>query len=66
MYVYASQFLNKYVEVYTYLSQQKLYGTVIKVTPVEIILNREHIEKASNKNYDLYLPLSSIIYIREL
>ena len=66
MYEYALGFLYEYVEMYTYLSQQKLYGTIIKVTPVEIVLNREHIEKASNKNYDLYIPLTSVISINKL
>lgn len=66
MYEYALKFLHQYVEIYTYLSQQKLYGTIIKVTPAEIVLNREHIDKASNKNYDLYIPLNSVISIRKL
>ena len=57
MYELAISLLNQYVEVYTYLTKDKLYG--------EILLRR-HIDKASNKNYTLYIPLNSIIYIKKL
>lgn len=66
MYEYTLTFLNKYVEIYTYLSQEKLYGEIIEVTPLEIILQRKHIDKASNNNMNLYIPLSSIISIKNL
>ncbi|MGL4914158.1 MAG: ATPase [Romboutsia sp.] len=66
MYEYALEFLHQYVEIYTFLSKEKLYGTIIKVTPLELVLHREYIEKASNKNYDIYLPLSSVISINKL
>ena len=38
---------------------------IISATPYEIILLRRHIDKASNKNYTLYIPLNSIIYIKK-
>ena len=63
MYELAISLLNQYVEVYTYLTKDKLYGEIISATPYEIILLRRHINKASNKNYTLYIPLNSIIYI---
>ncbi|WP_195938896.1 ATPase [Romboutsia sp. 1001713B170131_170501_G6] len=66
MYKYALDFLNEYVEIYSYLSKEKLYGEIIRVTPIEVVLNRKHIDKASNKNYNLYIPLTSIIYIKKL
>jgi len=66
MYEYALTFLNKYVEIYTYLSQEKLYGEIIKVAPLEIVLQRTHIDKASNKNTNLYIPLNAIISIKKL
>ncbi len=66
MYEYALSFLNQYVEIYTYLSKGKLYGEIINVTPYEITLSRKHIEKASNKNMNLYIPLTSVISIKKL
>ena len=54
MYELAISLLNQYVEVYTYLTKDKLYGEIISATPYEIILLRRHIDKASNKNYTLY------------
>ena len=66
MYEIAKSLLNKYVEIYTYLSLDKLYGELIVATPYEVVLLRNHIEKASNQNYALYIPLSSIIYIKKL
>lgn len=66
MYQYALSFVNQYVEITTYLSQNKLYGKIVKVTPVEIALLREHIEKYSNDNYTLYIPLNSVISINKL
>ena len=66
MYEYALTFLYKYVEIYTYLSQEKLYGEIIKVTPLELVLQRSHIDKAANKNTELYIPLNSIIFIKNL
>ena len=54
------------MEIYTYLSKDKLYGEIIDVTPYEIILLRRHIDKATNKNYTLYIPLNSIISIKKL
>ena len=56
MYELAISLLNQYVEVYTYLTKDKLYGEIISATPYEIILLRRHINKASNKNYTLYIP----------
>lgn len=50
MYELAISLLNQYVEVYTYLTKDKLYGEIISATPYEIILLRRHIDKASNKN----------------
>ena len=64
MYELAISLLNQYVEVYTYLTKDKLYGEIISATPYEIILLRRHIDKASNKNYTLYIPLNSVIYIK--
>ena len=55
MYELAISLLNQYVEVYTYLTKDKLYGEIISATPYEIILLRRHIDKASNKNYTLYI-----------
>ena len=49
MYELAISLLNQYVEVYTYLTKDKLYGEIISATPYEIILLRRHINKASNK-----------------
>lgn len=66
MYEYALTFLNKYVEIYTYLSQYKLYGEIIKVTPLEIVLQRKHIDKSANKNSDLHIPINSVISIKKL
>lgn len=66
MYEYALTFLNEYVEVYTYLSQDKLYGEIIQVTPLEVVLLRKNIEKSSNKNADLHIPITSIISIKKL
>jgi len=66
MYELAISLLNQYVEVYTYLTKDKLYGEIIDVTPYEIILLRRHIYKASNKNYTLYIPINSIISIKKL
>ena len=66
MYELDISLLNQYVEVYTYLTKDKLYGEIISATPYEIILLRRHIDKASNKNYTLYIPLNSIIYIKKL
>ena len=66
MYEYTLTFLNKYVEIYTYLSQKKLYGEIIEVTPLEIILQRKHIDKAANKNTNLHIPLNAIISIKKL
>lgn len=66
MYELAISLLNQYVEVYTYLTKDKLYWEIISATPYEIILLRRHINKASNKNYTLYIPLNSIIYIKKL
>ncbi len=66
MYEYALSLLNEYVEIYTYLSKTKLYGEIINVTHYEITLSRKHIDKHSNKNYELYIPLNSIIYINKL
>lgn len=66
MYQYAESFLNEYVEITSYLSQNKLYGRIIKVTPIEIALLRAHIEKHSNDDYVLYIPLNSIISIKKL
>ena len=59
MYELAISLLNQYVEVYTYLTKDKLYGEIISATPYEIILLRRHINKAS-------IPLNSIIYIKKL
>lgn len=65
MYEYALTFLNEYVEIYTYLSQYKLYGEIIKITPLEIVLQRKHIDESSNKNFDLHIPLNSVISIKK-
>ena len=59
MYELAISLLNQYVEVYTYLTKDKLYGEIISAT-------RRHIDKASNKNYTLYIHLNYIIYIKKL
>lgn len=66
MYELAISLLNQHVEIYTYLTKDKLYGEIIDVTPYEIILLRRHIDKAINKNYTLYIPLNSIISIKKL
>jgi len=66
MYELAISLLNQYVEIYTYLTKDKLYGEIIDVTPYEIILLRRHIDKVSNKNYTLYIPINSIISIKKL
>lgn len=66
MYNLANSLLNQYVEVFTYLTKEPLYGDLIAATPYEIVLLRKHIDKASNKNYALYIPLSSIISINKL
>ncbi len=66
MYQIAISLLNQYVEVFTYLTKEPLYGEIIAATPYEIVLLRKHIDKASNKNYTLYIPLSSIILINKL
>ena len=66
MYEYALSYLNEYVEMKTYLSLQKLYGKIINVTPVEISLLRDHIDKHLNDNYVLYIPLNSVISIKKL
>lgn len=66
MYKYALSFLNQYVEVSTYLTKDNLYGKIINVTPYDIALLRDHIEKSSSDNYTLYIPLSSIISIKKI
>lgn len=66
MYEYALTFLNNYVEIYTYLTQEKLYGEIIEVTPLQVVLQRKHIDKSSNNNYNLYIPMNSIISIKKL
>ena len=45
MYELAISLLNQYVEVYTYLTKDKLYGEIISATPYEIILLRRQIDK---------------------
>lgn len=67
MYELAISLLNKYVEISTYLTKDKLYGEIIGATPYEIILLRRHIDKSyHNDNYTLYIPLNAIIYIKKL
>ena len=66
MYEYTLSFLGQYVEMKTYLSLEKLYGKIIKVTPFEISLLRDHIDKHINDNYVLYIPISSLINIEKL
>ena len=66
MYEYALSCLDQYVEIKTYLSLNKLYGKIIKVTPFEIVLLRDHIEKRINNNPTLYIPISSLINIEKL
>ena len=66
MYQQALSFLNEYVEISTYLSQYKLYGKIISVTPIEIALLRDQREKYSHDDYTLYIPLNSVISIRKL
>lgn len=66
MYELALSLLNEYVEVYTYLTKSKLYGEIVDVTPLEIVLQRTHIEKSKNNNKYLYIPISSIISIKKL
>ena len=60
MYELAMSLLNQYVEIYTYLSKDKLYGEIIVATPYEIVLLRRHIDNAPNKNSSLYIPLNSV------
>lgn len=66
MYEYALNFKDKYVEIFTYLSTQKLYGEIVEVTPLEVVLQRKHIEKSSSKNNLLYIPINTIISIRSI
>ncbi|MDK2561928.1 ATPase [Romboutsia sedimentorum] len=66
MYEYALTFLNNYVEIYTYLTQEKLYGEIVEVTPLQVVLQRKYIDKSSNNNYNLYIPMNSIISIKKL
>lgn len=66
MYELALSLLNEYVEIYTYLTKNKLYGEIVDVTPLEIVLQRTHIEKSKNNNKYLYIPVSAIISIRKL
>lgn len=66
MYEQALSLLNEYVEIYTYLTKDKLYGELIEVTPLEVILQRTHLEKSKNQNKYLYIPISSIISIKKL
>lgn len=66
MYELAKSLLNQYVEIYTTLSLDKLYGELIVATPYEIVLLRKNIDKASNKNFALYIPISSVISIKKL
>lgn len=66
MYELAKSLLNQYVEIYTTLSLDKLYGELIVATPYEIALLRKNIDKASNKNCPLYIPISSVISIKKL
>lgn len=64
-----STFLNKYVEVKTYLSIRPLYGEIIEVTPLSIVLCSKYVDKSNssfNEVSTLYLPVSSIISIRAL
>ncbi|RDY23975.1 ATPase [Romboutsia maritimum] len=68
-YNYILQYLNKYVEVYTYFSNNLLYGKVIEVTPFYITISNEHTIKNSSSNSEIstfYLPLNSIISIKKL
>ena len=66
MFKYALSFLNEYVEIRTYLTKSNLYGKIIDVTPYDVALLRDHIEKSSSDNYTLYIPLSSIISIKNI
>ncbi|MGL5346650.1 MAG: hypothetical protein ACRDA3_04825 [Peptostreptococcaceae bacterium] len=66
MYKYALSFFNEYVEITTYLTKNNLYGKIINVTPYDVALLRDHIEKSSSDNYTLYIPLSSIISIKKI
>lgn len=66
MYEQALSLLNEYVEIYTYLTKDKLYGELIEVTPLEVILQRTHLEKSKNQNKYLYIPISAIISIKKL
>lgn len=66
MYELAKSLLNQYVEIYTTLSLDKLYGELIVATPYEIVLLRKNIDKSSNKNCALYIPISSVISIKKL
>lgn len=68
-YNYILQYLNKYVEVYTYFSNNLLYGEVIEVTPFYITISNEHTIENSSSNSEIstfYLPLNSIISIKKL
>lgn len=66
MYEQALSLLNEYVEIYTYLTKDKLYGELIEVTPLEVILQRTHLEKSKNQNKYLYIPISAMISIKKL
>ena len=69
LYNYFLQFLNKYVEVYTFLSKSNIYGEVIEVTNLSIILSskqKSDMYSSINEIYTYYLPISSIISIKEL
>lgn len=66
MYEYALSLQNEYVEIYTYLTKNKLYGEIVQVTPFEIVLERAHLEKSKNQNKYLYIPISAIISIKKL
>lgn len=68
-YNYILKYLNKYVEVYTYFSSYHLYGEVIEITPLSITISSEHkshSNSSANEISTFYLPLSSIISIKEL
>lgn len=66
MYELALSLLNEYVEIYTYLTKNILYGEIVEVTPLEVVLQRTHLEKAKNQNKFLYIPISTIISIKKL
>ncbi|MEF9990607.1 MAG: hypothetical protein RRZ84_03790 [Romboutsia sp.] len=65
-YEYISSLIDKYVEIYTYLSRSKLYGELVEVNELEVVLQRKYIEKSTNQNTLLYIPINLIIYINEL